>query len=280
MSARPSSRGVLVGVDGSASATAALRWAVAEARVRATTLCVVHVAADTDDVLDEAVAIATTDTVDEAPHVTGVRLAGSPAGVLARQSQDAEMVVVGRHGDATRLHRLLGSVTTGVLHHAHCPVAVVHADPTPTGASIHTNRQPVLVGVDGSRWSAAAVEVAFAEASARGVGVLALYVCDEAEQTPEARRRSSFWIEEGQEILAQALAPLRQRHPTVPVHTLIRFEDPARQLLTQGERAQLIVVGSHGRGAVAGLLLGSVSTAVASEMRNPVIVVRCGHRAT
>lgn len=202
MSARPSSRGVLVGVDGSASATAALRWAVAEARVRATTLCVVHVAADTDDVLDEAVAIATTDTVDEAPHVTGVRLAGSPAGVLARQSQDAEMVVVGRHGDATRLHRLLGSVTTGVLHHAHCPVAVVHADPTPTGASIHTNRQPVLVGVDGSRWSAAAVEVAFAEASARGVGVLALYVCDEAEQTPEARRRSSFWIEEGQEILA------------------------------------------------------------------------------
>ena len=57
------------------------------------------------------------------------------------------------------------------------------------------------------------------------------------------------------------------------VHTLIRFEDPARQLLIQGERAQLVVVGSRGRGAVTGLLLGSVSATVAGEMRNPVIVV-------
>lgn len=279
------SRGVLVGVDGSASATAALRWAVAEARLHASALRVLHVVADhgdgstgadADDILDEALAVAATHTAEGTPHVAGVRLPGSPARVLAAQSRDADMVVVGRHGNATGVQRLLGSVTTGVLHHAHCPVAVVHDDPTRTGSSTHLKRQPVLVGVDGSRWSAAAAEIAFAEASARGVGVLALYVCDEPEQAPAAGHQTSFWIERGQEILARSLAPLRQCHPAVPVHTLIRFEDPARQLLTQGERAQLTVVGSHGRGAMTGLLLGSVSTAVASEMRNPVIVAGRG----
>ena len=282
MSGTSSSRGVLVGVDGSASATAALRWAVAEARTRTTTREVVHVAEDADhssrgqppdDVLDEALAIAATHTVDGAPHIDGLRLTGSPAPLLARQSHDAAMVVVGRHGNATRFRRLLGSVTTGVLHHAHCPVAVVHADPPPVRRSTRTKRQPVLVGIDGSRWSGAAAEVAFVEASARRVNVLALYVCDEPEQSPGTGSRSSFLIEEGQAVLAESLAPLRDRHPSVTVHTLIRFEDPARQLLIQGERAQLVVVGSRGRGAVTGLLLGSVSATVAGEMRNPVIVV-------
>ena len=242
MSGTSSSRGVLVGVDGSASATAALRWAVAEARTRTTTLEVVHVVEDADhgsrgqppdDVLDEALAIAATHTVDGAPHIDGLRLTGSPAPLLARQSHDAAMVVVGRHGNATRFRRLLGSVTTG----------------------------------------GAAAEVAFVEASARRVNVLALYVCDEPEQSPGKGSQSSFLIEEGQAVLAESLAPLRDRHPSVTVHTLIRFEDPARQLLIQGERAQLVVVGSRGRGAVTGLLLGSVSATVAGEMRNPVIVV-------
>ena len=179
------STGVIVGTDGSPSAVAAVRWAVAEARMRRVPLGVVHVAADdaatdrdVDDVLAGAVAVASAEAGDDGPEIGCARLTGDPVSTLADLSRTAAMVVVGRHGDSTRMQRLMGTVSTGVLHHARCPVAVVHADPT---VSARTGHQPVLVGVDGSRCSARAAEIAFDEASWRGAGVVALYVCDGPE---------------------------------------------------------------------------------------------------
>jgi nucleotide-binding universal stress UspA family protein len=74
--------------------------------------------------------------------------------------------------------------------------------------------------------------------------------------------------------LTESLAGWQERYPEVTVHRVVEFERPVRHLLEQAEKAQLIVVGSHGRGGFGGMLLGSVSTAVAQEARIPVIVAR------
>jgi nucleotide-binding universal stress UspA family protein len=271
------SAGVVVGADGSPSAMAAVRWAVAEARMRRVPLGVVHVAsgdaadAALDGILSDAVSAASAEAAGEELEIGSARLAGDPVSTLTDLSANAAMVVLGRHGGSTRMHRLLGSVSTGVLHHARCPVAVVHADPT---VSASARRRPVLVGVDGSRHSVQAAEIAFEEAAWRGVDVVAMYVCDGVGGPSANRAEVAAKQEEAEYQLDTALTPLGERHPGVAVHRLIRFESPARQLLIQGERAQLVVVGSHGRGALAGVLLGSVSTAVVRDVRAPVIVAR------
>ena len=74
--------------------------------------------------------------------------------------------------------------------------------------------------------------------------------------------------------LAEALAGWQERYPDVTVHRLVEYERPVGHLLEKSERAQLVVVGSHGRGGFAGMLLGSVGTAVAQAARIPVIVAR------
>jgi nucleotide-binding universal stress UspA family protein len=78
----------------------------------------------------------------------------------------------------------------------------------------------------------------------------------------------------GEEILAERLAGWQEQYPDVFVKRLLFCDKPSRWLLQESERAQLVVVGSHGRGGFTGMLLGSVSSAVAQSARVPVIVVR------
>ena len=74
--------------------------------------------------------------------------------------------------------------------------------------------------------------------------------------------------------LAERLTGWRERHPDVTVHPRVVWDNPASHLLDEAKSAQLVVVGSHGRGGFAGMVLGSVSTAVAQAARIPVIVAR------
>ncbi len=131
----------------------------------------------------------------------------------------------------------------------------------------------MVVGIDGSQASERAVEIAFDEASRRGVDLIALHTWLTSTDDfigvgwPEVRAQAD-------ETLAERLAGWQERYPDVVVRRVVKMDNPARELLLLAESAQLLVVGSHGRGGIAGLILGSVSSVVVQSARIPVIVAR------
>jgi nucleotide-binding universal stress UspA family protein len=298
MSKRISHHGVVVGTDGSPSSHSALRWAAREATLHHVPLTVVHVADplavasstlawpagrvpeeifeiqenDARRVVAEAIAVVEDSAAGgDRPEVDSELFFGGPVPTLVDLSKDVQLVVVGCRGRTGKHRRLLGSVSTGLVHHAHCPVAVVHDEVSP---SAETSQLPVLVGIDGSRTSELATATAFDEASRRGVDLVALHVWSDADMTLDYGIEDSALKRAADKTLAESLAGWQERYPDVTVHRVVELDRPASCLLEHAERAQLVVVGSHGRGGFAGMMLGSVSTVVAQEARVPVIVTR------
>lgn len=298
MSDHKAHRGVVVGVDGSPSSRVAVKWAAQEARMRHVPLTVVHAVAplsvassalawpggrvpeevleiqenDARRVIADAVKVVEdTAPAGDRPEINSEVLFGGPVPALADLSKDAQMVVVGCHGRTGQHRRLLGSVSTGLIHHAHCPVAVVHHE---VPSALQSSKLPVLVGIDGSRASESAIAIAFDEASWRGVDLVALHIWGETDMSTVFGIDSVAVQSAADKTLAESLAGWQERYPEVTVQRVVEFERPVHHLLQQAEKAQLVVVGSHGRGGFAGMLLGSVSTAVAQEARVPVIVAR------
>ncbi|MDX1886389.1 universal stress protein [Mycolicibacterium sp. 120270] len=290
-------RGVVVAVDGSAPSKAATAWATHDAAMRNLPLTLVHVVVPVapsaaispefafpsdyftwqEDqaarVLDEARRIVE-DAPDEAkPRVVNTEvLHGGAVSALVDLSKDADMVVVGSRGLGAFSRVLLGSVSTGLVHHAHCPVAVIHDDAPEVGEDA-----PVLVGIDGSPASIAATEIAFDEASRRGVDLIALHAWRDITTVYELPGLDVKRLqEEAQLALSEQLAGFGERYPDVSVHKVVVADRPSRQLIEHAKSAQLVVVGSHGRGGFAGMLLGSVSTAVVHAVKTPTIVARSG----
>ncbi|MFE3055915.1 universal stress protein [Nocardia sp. NPDC059239] len=186
-------------------------------------------------------------------------------------SRDARMIVLGSRGLGALRRGLLGSVATAVTHHAHCPVAVIHST---AAADPVSARQPVLVGVDGTSNSVAALELAFEEASLRKTGLTALHAWSDVSgpylpmsgwETIEEQERATF----GEEMAGYA-----ERYPDVPVRRILVKDRPVRSLLDEAEHAQLVVVGSHGRGGFTGMLLGSTSNALLHSVDCPIVIVR------
>lgn len=133
---------------------------------------------------------------------------------------------------------------------------------------------PVLLGIDGSPASEAAVAVAFDEASRRGVELIALHAWSDLEVVELPGLNWSAVEAEAQVLLAERLAGWQERYPDVTVRRVVVCDRPARQLVERSQTAQLVVVGSHGRGGVTGVLLGSVSNALVHAVRMPLIVAR------
>jgi nucleotide-binding universal stress UspA family protein len=288
-------RGILVGVDGSAAATAAVAWAVRDAAMRNVPLTLVHVispvvasatwpefpvASDFFRWQDEEakrVLEAARKTVGDCsrdarpPMVHSVVLHGGTVGTLVDRSKDADLMVVGSRGQGAFSRALLGSVSTALVHHGHCPVVVVHDD-----APQLSEQAPVLVGIDGSPASVSATEIAFDEASRRGVELVALHAWQDGSTFELPGVDVETMKQQAEEALAERLAGCQERYPDVAVQRVVACDQPARQLVEHAENAQLVVVGSHGRGGFAGMLLGSVSTAVVHAVRSPTIVARQG----
>lgn len=284
--------GILVGVDGSPESHAALRFAAQEAALRRRPVTLMHVVSPvvvtwpiesvvTDfyqwqednaaDVLRRSQE--TLRSVDDAE--LDVRIALRHDGIvteLANASRDADMMVVGSRGLGPVGGVALGSVSRSMLHHAECPVVVVKE-----GAVRGTDRElPVLVGVDGSPASEAATAFAFEEASRRGVDLIALHAWSDVAVFPILGMNWHEREDEGHEILGERLAGWQESYPDVRVIRRVFCDKAARWLIDEGKQAQLVVVGSRGRGGIPAMLLGSVSSAVAECATTPVAVVRSG----
>jgi len=284
--------GILVAVDGSPESDAAVRWATREAALRTAPVTLIHVVTPgieswsiatlqanfhewqedhTQQVIEQGLKTFHASAGESQPPEvrTEVRHSGV-LGALLEASREAQLTVVGSRGIGAFGRAMLGSVSSGLLHHAHGPVAVVHADeaqaPDPTS--------PVLLGIDGTSASDEATTLAFDEASRRGVDLVALHAWSDVGIVELMRMDWQQYEDEGREVLRSRLAGCQQQYPTVKVRERVLCDQPARRLIDESQQAQLVVVGSHGRGGFTGMLLGSVSTKVAEAAKTPVIVVR------
>ncbi|NIH80056.1 universal stress protein [Amycolatopsis viridis] len=272
---------IVVGVDGSAAALDAVRWA-AEAVRRKVALRLVH-ATDITSGLDGGLPMPQSffDELDRAGQeflADAVRLTGevpvstetpfAPAvALLLERSRTARMLALGSSGRSGLTGMLAGSTAVSVAAHASCPVAVVRGRPATGG--------PVVVGVDGSPTSEEALSVAFDEAAWRAVPLIAVHAWSDAKVALPAPDPGWAEVERDQlRLLAERLAGRRERYPDVRVERVVVRDRPRDELLARSRDAQLVVVGSRGRGGFRGLLLGSTSQALIHQAECPVLVVR------
>jgi nucleotide-binding universal stress UspA family protein len=287
MSSEATQSELVVGVDGSVASYAAVSWAAHEATMRRLPIKLVHVVAPTlvsstmapNDTITQEQEVKGRQSLDQARRIVDERAAEAPpnvqpvlryAGVVATlvdASRDARMIVFGSRGLDALGRRMLGSVSSGLLHHSHGPVAIIH-DPDTARREIRDDA-PVLVGIDGSSASEAATVLASDEASRRRVPLVALHAWSDVGVFPILGMDWRVHRDEGDEVLDDRLAGWREIYPDVQVHRRLVCDVPARWLVDESERAQLVVLGSRGRGGFDGLHLGSVSSAVAQSARVP-----------
>lgn len=283
---------IAVGVDGSASSLQAVRWATAEATRLGGTLRIVHawlwpsmyvpdgasaigdpVTAEAQRLLHEAAALA----ASQSPglHIDTDLIPGAPRIVLTVASHEADMFVLGNRGRGGFTGMLMGSMAAAIAHRASCPVVIVRGKATPRG--------PVVVGIDGSAADWPVLTVAFERAQREATSVYAIHAWEAPEPlmpTP-AWSRDALRIEhDARHVLEHALAPFEAAHPGVPVERKLVTRSPTAALVNASDRAQIVVVGSHGAGAMHGLLAGSVCHGVMYHAHCPVEVVPVEYEAS
>lgn len=285
---------VVVGIDGSDTASTALREAAKIAAQRELRLDIIHaldfapygfggpyidaggvyewVEEAGKEVLGEAEKFAAEVAPNVAVHTE--MAIGSPTQWLLESSAKARLVVVGASSSGKAATAVLGNTAVGVASHGKCPVIVVRERD-----GVVPSDGPVVVGVDGSALSAQAVGAAFEEAAFRGAELVAVHVWSDlgtaAFEDPRAAALAPASLEEEEHaVLSENLAGWSEKYPDVVVRREIYLDNPRGRLLEWSSRAQLVVVGSRGRGGFRGMLLGSTSNTLIASAQCPVMVVR------
>lgn len=290
---------VVVGFDGTPEAEMALRWAAGRARALRASLTVVHAIEPpaparrgTDgrllqDILKRRSAKVAAQgaqvarSLEPALTVRSVGVVGGPAAELIAHSSDAGLLVVGRRRRGQVLAAALGSVSFAVSMHARCPVVVC-----PAGSTVEpwSALRPVVVGVDGSPGSKAALDLAGTMATATHSAVTVVGAWqgpssgswDEAIPPYTASGAAELSAAAAREEVEEAVACLRARHRELEVEGTIIEGNAVDVLVAASAGVAAVVVGSRGQGGFAGMMLGSVSHGVLRAAMSPVAVVRRG----
>lgn len=294
---------ILVGIDGSRDADAALAWALREASLRSAQLTVVNAfrvrefagplarevsldkeRAEAGAMVEEALQrVAGPD--HEAVDVDTTAITGrGAADAILRHRGEADLIVVGSRGLGGFPGLLLGSVSQQVAAHADVPVAVIPRDLSTAGDGSRT----VVVGIDGSEASVRALRWAVDEARLRQVPLTAVYVYRSLrEGAPfdafagiEQQQLDELEARAGDTALAKLDALLADAGDTsgVTIERRVDSGSPAKVLTADAaDERTLLVVGSRGRGGFRGLLLGSVSQQCLHHARGPVVVTPAEH---
>lgn len=279
---------ITVGVDGSASSLEAVRWAAAEAAAQSGKLRIVHAwlwpmmpvplgpapgvaeggfTAEAHRVLRDAAAAAR-DVASDLDVRTDL-ITGAAQVILFHESTKADLLVLGNRGLGGFTGMLMGSVAIAMARRAACPVVIVRGHGDPSG--------PIVVGVDGSASDQPALAAAFERAERDGAPVLAIHAWDAPAgilPAPAWSGMSSELEMAATQTLDAALATIVGDHPTVTVERRVVPSSPTVALVAASEHARLVVVASHGAGALLGLVGGSVCHGVIYHAPCPVEVVQ------
>ncbi|BCJ49352.1 universal stress protein [Actinoplanes sp. NBRC 14428] len=284
-------RAIIVATDGTAPARAAVRWAAREADRRGLALRIVY-AYDWEwregrfdysnqyvDVARQLAEAVTVSGLDQAREVApGIRierdtLLGHAASQLLTIAGNAELMVLGNRGRGGFASLLLGSVSQRVATHAPCPVVVVRGREEVTDG-------PVAVGVDDSPAAEQVLATAFEVAATRGAALAVVHSYLPAvplwlsSSVPAVEISTPEEDAAERERLEQIVAPWRAKFPDVPVETILTHESAAGVLVGVSHGAQLVVVGTHDHGAVAGTFLGSTVMQLLHHANCPVFIAR------
>ena len=287
---------VVVGIDWSEAARAAVEHGVDIAFTRRLPLRLVHVLEpplypvrptfrrlhDLDLVLRKAGQRLLDETLDvlRLAHpdlrVTTAIVRGSAVGVLVDESTKAEQLVIGSRGTGLFGELLLGSTALQTVSLSTCPVVVVPAPP-PNDLP----RSGVVVGVDGSARSMPALEFAFDAADRWDEPLVAVHAwTDPARLAPHTQLPlvydPTLVAHEERLVAAESIAGFAEQYPDVKTDVHVVHDHPVHALSAAGALARLLVVGSRGRGPVRALFLGSVSHGVLHHATCPTAVVPAG----
>ncbi|WP_370415931.1 universal stress protein [Streptomyces fradiae] len=274
---------IVVGIDPLKNWHMALAWAADEAHLRERGLRLVVAVPpqhDTRHVDDTPRHLARRQVGTEALHTAlawaktrqpGVEAASSlldgfPVGVLAGLSHDAGMIVLGsRHLSRTEEYLSAGSLVVPVTAKARCPVVVV-------GDAEHVTQETpyLVVGLDGSESSRAALAWAFEEADLRRCALRAIAVW----QPPVFSLHSSDSLFHAERrLLSETTAGWAEKYPDVRLTHEVPIGSPVETLADAAEHALAVVVGRRGRGGYTGMRVGSVVHGLLHRAHCPVITV-------